>query len=48
MIGPVLGGFIVDFYNIQLLFIIVIVLLFIPFITTKFFEKDNQMKRQTM
>ncbi|MBP2078879.1 MDR family MFS transporter [Oceanobacillus polygoni] len=48
MIGPVLGGFIVDFYNIHLLFIIVIVLLFIPFLTTRIFEKDRQGKRQTV
>src|SRR5699024_9190027 len=39
MIGPVVGGLIVDLYNIQLLFFILIGLLIIPFITTGLFDK---------
>lgn len=39
MLGPVVGGLIVDLYNIQLLFYILIALLIIPFITTGLFDK---------
>lgn len=39
MIGPVAGGLIVDVYNIQLLFFIILGLLIIPFITTALFDK---------
>ncbi|MFD2629197.1 MDR family MFS transporter [Oceanobacillus kapialis] len=39
MLGPVLGGFIVDLYNIELLFIILLGLLIIPFITTSLYDK---------
>lgn len=39
MIGPVVGGLIVDFYSIQLLFFILIGLLVIPFITTRIYDR---------
>ncbi|MFD1849051.1 MDR family MFS transporter [Oceanobacillus bengalensis] len=39
MIGPVLGGFIVDTTNMEVLFYVVIALLFIPFVTTTIFER---------
>lgn len=39
MIGPVAGGLIVDVYNIQLLFFIILGLLIIPFITTALYDK---------
>lgn len=42
MIGPLLGGFIVDFYNMELLFIILLAILFIPFVTTKFYDRNVQ------
>ncbi|WP_047984483.1 MDR family MFS transporter [Ornithinibacillus californiensis] len=42
MLGPVLGGLVVDFFNIQVLFYILIVILFIPFITTKLYDKGIQ------
>ncbi|RDW16990.1 MFS transporter [Oceanobacillus arenosus] len=45
MIGPVVGGFIVDMYNIELLFYILIVILFIPFATTKFYDRTLKAKK---
>ncbi|CDO03291.1 multidrug resistance protein MdtH [Oceanobacillus picturae] len=39
MIGPVFGGFIVDLYNIELLFIILLGLLIIPFVTTRLYDR---------
>lgn len=39
MLGPVVGGLIVDLYNIQLLFYILLALFIIPFITTSLFDK---------
>lgn len=39
MLGPVFGGFIVDYYNIEILFFVILGLLLIPFITTTFFDK---------
>jgi len=47
MIGPLLGGFIVDFYNMELLFILLLVILFIPFVTTKFYDQHVKKKKQT-
>lgn len=41
MVGPVIGGLIVDLYNIQLLFFIILFLLLIPFVTTAFFDKKK-------
>lgn len=38
MLGPIVGGVIVDQFNISLLFYIVIGLMFIPFITTRLFD----------
>lgn len=46
MIGPLLGGLIVDFYNIQLLFFILLVLLVIPYFTTHFY--DRRLTEKTM
>ncbi|MHA6252397.1 MFS transporter [Oceanobacillus sp. CAU 1775] len=40
MLGPIFGGFIVDYYNIQILFFVILGLLFIPFITTTLFDKN--------
>ncbi|WP_164670317.1 MDR family MFS transporter [Virgibacillus doumboii] len=39
MTGPFLGGLIVDMYNIELLFFIILILLLIPFVTTRIFDK---------
>lgn len=39
MLGPVIGGFIVDIYNIQLLFFMLLFLLVIPFVTTAIYDK---------
>ncbi|WP_337020378.1 MFS transporter, partial [Oceanobacillus massiliensis] len=46
MIGPVLGGFIVDFYNMDLLFIILLIILVIPFITTKVYDRQVVKEKQ--
>lgn len=46
MIGPVLGGFIVDFYNMDLLFIFLLAILFIPFVTTKFYDRKLVMRNK--
>ncbi|APC50269.1 MDR family MFS transporter [Virgibacillus halodenitrificans] len=48
MIGPVFGGFIVDTFNIELLFFVLLFLLIIPFITTRFYDfKVNQEQQRT-
>ncbi|MGF7013178.1 MFS family permease [Ornithinibacillus bavariensis] len=39
MLGPFLGGMLVDFFNIQVLFFILIALLFIPFATTTLYDR---------
>ncbi|WP_010099533.1 MDR family MFS transporter [Ornithinibacillus scapharcae] len=39
MLGPFIGGLVVDLFNIQALFYGLIVLLFIPFVTTKFYDR---------
>lgn len=39
MIGPLIGGLIVDYFQIQLLFFILLGILMIPFITTKLFDR---------
>ncbi|WP_188454166.1 MDR family MFS transporter [Virgibacillus oceani] len=47
MVGPVIGGLIVDVYNIQLLFFVLLFLLLIPFVTTYFYDRgilENQGK----
>ena len=44
MLGPVVGGLIVDLYNIQLLFYILLALFIIPFITTSLFDKGIRVK----
>ncbi|MBU5467827.1 MFS transporter [Virgibacillus sp. MSJ-26] len=44
MLGPVVGGLIVDLYNIQLLFYILLALFIIPFITTSLFDKGTRVK----
>lgn len=46
MIGPVLGGFIVDFYNMDLLFTFLLAILFIPFVTTKFYDRKLVMRNK--
>ncbi|RDW15641.1 MDR family MFS transporter [Oceanobacillus chungangensis] len=45
MIGPVVGGFIVDMYNIELLFYILIAILFIPFVTTKLYDRTVNVEK---
>lgn len=45
MLGPVLGGLLVDQFNIQLLFYIIIGLLFVPFITTSVFDLHLRKKQ---
>lgn len=40
MLGPVIGGLIVDIYNIQLLFFILLALLLIPYLTTQIFDRN--------
>ncbi len=42
MTGPLVGGLIVDLYNIQLLFFVILGLLLIPFITTRIFDRGVQ------
>lgn len=46
MVGPVFGGFIVDFYNIEVLFFVILGLLLIPFITTKLYDRNVQQKTE--
>src|SRR5690625_3173152 len=38
MLGPLLGGMIVDYYNIEVLFYIILIIMFVPFITTRFYN----------
>lgn len=45
MTGPLLGGFIVDYYNMEILFYILLVLLLIPYFTTFFYDKRLQEKQ---
>ena len=40
MVGPLIGGFIVDLYHIELLFYVIFALLLVPFVTTKFFDRN--------
>lgn len=44
MTGPFIGGLIVDLYNIQVLFFVLIGLLLIPFVTTKLFDRGIDKK----
>lgn len=50
MIGPIVGGFIVDLLNIEILFYVLIVILFIPFVTTYVYDrhlkKSDQLKEE--
>ena len=43
MIGPVAGGLIVDLFQIQLLFFILLFLLLVPFVSTKLFDRNVQL-----
>lgn len=47
MLGPFLGGLVVDFFNIQVLFYGLIVLLFIPFVTTKIYDRVIDVEQNT-
>lgn len=38
MIGPVLGGVIVDYYNIEVLFYLILIIMIVPFLTTRFYN----------
>src|SRR5699024_9094478 len=44
MLGPVIGGLIVDIYNIQLLFFVILFVMLIPFITTQFYDRGVREK----
>ncbi|SHF90009.1 MDR family MFS transporter [Ornithinibacillus halophilus] len=46
MMGPVVGGFVVDLFNIQLLFFILLILLVIPFITTLIFDRGVKQQQE--
>ncbi|MFD2044958.1 MDR family MFS transporter [Ornithinibacillus salinisoli] len=46
MVGPVVGGLIVDVYHIQLLFFVLLFLLFIPFATTKLFDRGVRPEKE--
>ncbi|MEQ6376095.1 MFS transporter [Bacillaceae bacterium S4-13-56] len=39
MVGPVLGGFIVDIYSIEILFYGLLILFIIPFVATHFYDR---------
>ncbi len=39
MVGPFLGGLIVDMYNIEAMFFVLLVLLLIPYITTRIYDR---------
>ncbi len=41
MIGPFLGGLIVDLYNIEALFFVLLLLLLVPYVTTRIFDKGT-------
>lgn len=45
MLGPILGGLLVDQFNIQLLFYLIIGLLFVPFMTTSVFDLHLRKKQ---
>ena len=47
MIGPVLGGLIVDVFNMELLFFTLLALLFIPYITTFAYDRGIAGERKT-
>lgn len=42
MLGPFLGGLVVDLFNIEVLFFGLLVILFIPFLTTKLYDRGIQ------
>ncbi len=46
MVGPVLGGIVVDMFNIELLFFILFALLIIPYITTSVYDRGIALKRK--
>ncbi|GAB3799074.1 MFS transporter [Virgibacillus kimchii] len=46
MTGPLIGGLIVDLFNIELLFFILLTLLLIPYFTTYFYDKRIKQKQQ--
>ncbi|API93423.1 putative MFS-type transporter YttB [Virgibacillus pantothenticus] len=46
MVGPVLGGIVVDMFNIELLFFILFALLIIPYITTSIYDRGIALKRK--
>ncbi|RLL46681.1 MFS transporter [Oceanobacillus piezotolerans] len=46
MIGPLLGGVIVDTLNMEILFYVIMGILFIPFITTFLFDKGRNSEKQ--
>ncbi|TMN21386.1 MFS transporter [Lentibacillus cibarius] len=41
MIGPFLGGLIVDLYNIEALFFVLLLLLLVPYVTTRIYDKGT-------
>ncbi|SFA87585.1 Predicted arabinose efflux permease, MFS family [Lentibacillus halodurans] len=45
MVGPFLGGLIVDLFNIKVLFLVLLGLLLIPYITTRIYDKGMIQKR---
>lgn len=45
MIGPVIGGLVVDLFNIHLLFYGLLIILFIPFATTVLYERPLQVEK---
>ncbi|WP_121640167.1 MFS transporter [Virgibacillus sp. Bac330] len=47
MVGPLLGGVIVDMFNIELLFFILLALLIIPYITTSMYDRGFVFTRNT-
>ncbi|WP_047980857.1 MDR family MFS transporter [Ornithinibacillus contaminans] len=47
MIGPLVGGLVVDLFDIQLLFYLLLALLVIPFFTTKLYDKGIQVEQAT-
>lgn len=47
MVGPVIGGLIVDVYNIQLLFFVLLGLLLIPYVTSSIFDRHIAVAKET-
>ncbi|HLS07533.1 MFS transporter, partial [Lentibacillus sp.] len=45
MVGPFLGGLIVDLYNIEVLFFVLLGLLLIPYVTTRVYDIGVTKKR---